>query len=107
MEIWSRLPGGRINEVGSHYGTTCFKHVLRMNTFNCARNHPFYGHFSTLKPRFIATEQCLQMKPSTWTQWKLPARLTVFCLNLYKPRLRLCILLNFALNNEASQINFS
>ena len=81
MEIWSRLPGGRINEVGSHYGTRCFKHVLRMNTFNCARNHPFYGRFSTLKPRFIATEQCLQIKPSTWTQWKLTARLTVFCLN--------------------------
>ena len=41
MEIWSYLQGGRSNEVGSHYGSTSFKHVLHMNTFNSARNYPF------------------------------------------------------------------
>lgn len=48
---------GRINEVGSHYDATRFKHVLHMNTFNSAINQPFYIYFSTLQQQFITTEQ--------------------------------------------------
>lgn len=54
-EGWSHY--GRINEVGSHYDATRFKHVLHMNTFNSAINQPFYIYFSTLQQQFITTEQ--------------------------------------------------
>lgn len=30
MEFWSDQWGGRINTVGSHYGITRIKHILRM-----------------------------------------------------------------------------